>query len=109
MREWMQAVIAKAGWRFSGAIFGIPGGPLKVAFRALETIRRLSPLREEYVPHRGSQLFMSSGRAEKELGWSPKWTGTDAILDTFAWYTGRSTGSSQKPRAADERPSRELA
>lgn len=106
MREWMQAVIAKAGSR--SRIFGIPGGPLKVAFRALETIR-LSPLRKDQYLIADRDYFMSSGRAEKELGWSPKWTGTDAILDTFAWYTGRSTGSSQKPRAADERPSRELA
>jgi dTDP-glucose 4,6-dehydratase len=88
MREWMQAVITKAGSR--SRIFGIPGAPLKFAFRYLEMIR-LSPLRKDQYLIADRDYYMSSANAEKELGWSPKWTGTDAILDTFRWYTSRNS------------------
>lgn len=86
MRGWMEAVIEKAGSR--SKIVGIPGGPLKVAFRALETVR-LSPLRKDQYLIADRDYYMSSGVAEKELGWTPKWTGLDAIMDTFRWYTSR--------------------
>jgi nucleoside-diphosphate-sugar epimerase len=108
MREWMQAVIQKAGSR--SKIIGIPGAPLKFAFRWLETVR-LSPLRKDQYLIADRDYFMSSGRAEKELGWAPKWTGTDAILDTFRWYTsGKKLPDPTPPtpvRSHDEQRSRD--
>lgn len=95
MREWMEAVIEKAGSR--SRIFGIPGAPLKVAFRWLEKVR-LSPLRKDQYLIADRDYYMSSERAEKELGWSPKWTGLDAILDTFRWYTSRSRDERSRER-----------
>lgn len=103
MREWIEAVIAQAGSK--SRVFGIPGRPLKIGLRALETVR-LSPLRKDQYLIADLDYYLASDRAQKELGWSPRWSGTDAILETFRWYTagdrGRAVAARRAPSSAHD-------
>jgi dTDP-glucose 4,6-dehydratase len=83
MREWIDAVIVLAGSK--SRVVGIPGGPLKLGLRALE-MAHVSPLRKDQYLIADLDYYMDTSHAQKTLGWKPKWSGTDAALDTFRWY-----------------------
>jgi dTDP-glucose 4,6-dehydratase len=83
MREWIEAVIEKAHSR--SRVVGIPGGPLKLAFRMLEQVR-LSPLRKDQYLIADIDYYMDAALAQRELGWTPLWGAKEAILATFRWY-----------------------
>ena len=57
-----------------------------MALRALETAH-ISPLRKDQYLIADVDYYLDTTAAQRALGWKPKWTGTDAILDTFRWFT----------------------
>jgi dTDP-glucose 4,6-dehydratase len=83
MREWIEKVIEVEGSR--SKVVGIPGKPLKAVFRALEPLR-LSPLRKDQYLIADIDYYLDATLAKNTLGWTPKWGGVDAILETFRWY-----------------------
>jgi nucleoside-diphosphate-sugar epimerase len=87
MREWIEAVKMIASSR--SPIIGVPGRAVKPVLAALEYVR-LAPLRKDQYLIADVDYYMSAGLAKKELGWSPTFTGRDAILDTYRWYLERS-------------------
>ncbi len=102
MREWVERVIVEA--KSSSRIIGIPSAPLKIAFRALEAAH-VSPLRKDQYLIADIDYYMSAGLAERELGWTPKWGGIDAILETFRWYSSggaRTTTSAKRNGVATD-------
>lgn len=87
MREWIEAVKEVAGSR--SRIIGVPGRAVKPALRLLERVR-LAPLRKDQYLIADLDYYMDATLAKRELGWSPRFSGRDAILDTYRWYLTRS-------------------
>lgn len=81
MREWIEAVKRKSNSR--SRIIGIPGRVVKPALAMLERVRR-GPLRKDQYLIADLDYFMDVSLAKRELGWTPKWSGIDAVLDTYA-------------------------
>jgi dTDP-glucose 4,6-dehydratase len=97
MREWIEKVIEVEGSR--SRIIGLPGKPLKAAFRALESAR-LSPLRKDQYLIADIDYYLDATLAKETLGWTPKWGGLEAILETFRWYkSGGAAIAHAKPNA----------
>jgi len=97
MREWIQVVAGQAGSR--SRIVGTPGFAVKWVCRLLETVR-LSPLRKDQYLIADRDYYMSASLAERELGWTPRWGGLEAILETFRWYKGVREGDPSLMKAA---------
>lgn len=87
MREWIEAVKKVAGSR--APIIGVPGFAVKPVLALLERVR-LAPLRKDQFLIADIDYYMDASLAKKDLGWTPKFTGLEAILDTYRWYTERS-------------------
>ncbi|HEY2736711.1 MAG TPA: NAD(P)-dependent oxidoreductase, partial [Polyangiales bacterium] len=83
MRSWVETVIART--RSTSSFRPLPAAPLKWSFARLEQLR-LSPLRRDQYLIADIDYFMDAGLARRELGWQPRWTGEEAILDTLRWY-----------------------
>lgn len=44
------------------------------------------------APHEARLLAIDSGRAQRELGWQPRWRSAEAIERTAAWYRDHAAG-----------------
>src|ERR671922_1348115 len=83
VRSDLEALIAHAG---SGSrLRPVPARPAELALRALELLR-LSPLAEWHyrTAHRDSYVDVS--KAERLLGWTPRYSNADALCRTYDWY-----------------------
>jgi dTDP-glucose 4,6-dehydratase len=87
MREWIEEVKRLAGSR--SPIIGVPGRMVKPALAMLERVR-LAPLRKDQFLIADIDYFMDAGAARTDLGWTPRFDGREAILDTYHWYVERS-------------------
>src|SRR5204862_5985616 len=80
VRSDLEALIAHA--RSSSRLRPVPARPAELALRALE-LARLSPLAEWHyrTAHRDSYVDVS--KAERLLGWSPRYSNADALCRTY--------------------------
>src|SRR5918999_2046231 len=83
VRSDLQALIDHAG--SSSRITPIPVKPAEVALRALE-LTRLSPLVEWHYKTAHRDSFVDVSRAERVLGWKPRLSNTEALIETYDWY-----------------------
>lgn len=83
MREDYQAVLDKAG--FGKKIKCLPAGPAIFILRVLEALH-LSPLYKWVYETAAEDSFVSIEKAEKVLGYRPKYSNQDALLRNYAWY-----------------------
>jgi nucleoside-diphosphate-sugar epimerase len=83
MREDYQAVLDRAG--FGKRIVPIPAGPAIMALRILEFLR-LSPLYKWVYETAAKDSFVSIEKAERVLGFSPKYSNRDALIRNYEWY-----------------------
>jgi len=83
MGEDYQAVLDKAG--FGKKIIPLPAGPAIWALRILEKLR-LSPLYKWVYETASKDSFVSIEKAEKILGFRPKYSNKDALLRNYDWY-----------------------
>lgn len=83
MKEDYQAVLDDAG--FGRYIIGIPAYPMLVVLRILDRLH-LSPLYKWVYETASKDSFVSIEKAEKQLGYNPKYSNRDALLRNFAWY-----------------------
>jgi nucleoside-diphosphate-sugar epimerase len=83
MREDYQAVLDYAG--FGKKIRPFPAGPVIVALRILEKLK-LSPLYAWVYETAGKDSFVSIEKAERELGYAPKYSNKDALVRNYQWY-----------------------
>ena len=65
------------------AALPLPGGPVRAAARAASALPFLPPVAEwvEAVSH---PAIMDAGKAKRELGWAPRYTGAEALRDTLS-------------------------
>jgi len=83
MKDDYQAVLDFAG--FKKKIIPFPALPLILALRVLEFFH-LSPLYKWVYETASKDSFVSIEKAEKLLGYSPKYSNKDALIRNYKWY-----------------------
>jgi nucleoside-diphosphate-sugar epimerase len=83
MGEDYQAVLDRAG--FGKKVVPFPAAPAIWGLRVLERLR-LSPLYKWVYETASKDSFVSIEKAEKQLGYQPRFSNKDALLRNFEWY-----------------------
>jgi len=83
MREDYQAVLDAAG--FKKKIVGLPEKPIIWTLRILEALN-LSPLYKWVYETASKDSFVSIEKAEKKLGYKPRYSNKDALVRNYKWY-----------------------
>ncbi|HVN67134.1 MAG TPA: NAD-dependent epimerase/dehydratase family protein [Candidatus Sulfotelmatobacter sp.] len=83
MKEDYQAVLDRAG--FGKRTIGFPAAPVIWALRLLEFFK-LSPLYKWVYETASKDSFVSIEKAEKVLGFKPKFSNKDALVRNYEWY-----------------------
>ncbi len=83
MREDYQAVLDYAG--FGKKIRPLPAGPAIMTLRVLEALK-LSPLYKWVYETASKDSFVSIEKAEKVLGYAPKYSNKQALIRNYQWY-----------------------
>ncbi|MCQ2390829.1 MAG: NAD-dependent epimerase/dehydratase family protein [Kiritimatiellae bacterium] len=83
MKEDYQAVLDRAG--HGKKIRGMPVKPLILILRILEKLH-LSPLYPWVYETASTDSFVSVERAQKLLGYAPKYSNKDALVRNYDWY-----------------------
>ncbi len=83
MKEDYQAVLDRAG--FGKKIVGLPAAPVIWTLRFLEALH-LSPLYKWVYETAATDSFVSIGKAERVLGYAPKYSNKDALVRNYEWY-----------------------
>jgi nucleoside-diphosphate-sugar epimerase len=83
MREDYQAVLDEAG--HGKKIRPLPAGPAILALRLLEALH-LSPLYKWVYETASKDSFVSIEKAERVLGWRPKYSNKAALVRNYRWY-----------------------
>jgi nucleoside-diphosphate-sugar epimerase len=83
MKEDYQAVLDEAG--FGKKISGFPAGPVIWTLRVLEAMK-LSPLYKWVYETASEDSFVSIEKAERVLGFDPKYSNKDALVRNYRWY-----------------------
>jgi nucleoside-diphosphate-sugar epimerase len=82
-RSDFQAVLDHAG--HGKRIISIPEGPSILVLRVLERLH-LSPLYGWVYEQVGKESFVSIEKAERQLGFQPKYSNRDALIRNYDWY-----------------------
>ncbi|MDR1497726.1 MAG: NAD(P)-dependent oxidoreductase [Puniceicoccales bacterium] len=83
MKEDYQAVLDEAG--FGKKIKGFPAAPMILTLRLLELLH-LSPLYKWVYETAAKDSFVSIEKAQKQLGYKPKYSNKDALVRNYRWY-----------------------
>ena len=83
MKEDYQAVLDHAG--HGKKVVGFPAAPAIWGLRVLDALK-VSPLYKWVYETASKDSFVSIEKAERELGFSPKYSNRDALLKNFRWY-----------------------
>src|SRR5262249_35934971 len=82
VREDLRALIAHAG--SSSRLRPVPAKPAEVALRALE-LMRVSPLAEWHYKTAHKDSFVDVAKAQRLLGWEPRFSNREALTRTYDW------------------------
>lgn len=83
MKEDYQAVLDEAG--FGKKISGFPATPMIWTLRVLEALN-VSPLYKWVYETASKDSFVSIEKAERVLGYQPKYSNKDALVRNYKWY-----------------------
>lgn len=83
MKEDYQAVLDYAG--FGKKVKGFPAAPMIWTLRVLEALH-LSPLYKWVYETASKDSFVSIEKAERVLGYNPKYSNKDALIRNYRWY-----------------------
>lgn len=83
MKQDYQAVLDYAG--FNKKIIGFPQAPVILGLRVLEALK-LSPLYAWVYETAGKDSFVSTEKAERVLGFKPKYSNKQALIRNYQWY-----------------------
>ena len=83
MKDDYQVVLDKSG--FDKKILGFPAMPMVLTLRLLELLR-LSPIYKWVYETAYRDSVVSIEKAEKQLGFEPKFSNKDALLRNYDWY-----------------------
>ncbi len=83
VRDDLGALIAHAGSR--SRVVSLPARPTQAILRMLE-LARLSPLAEWHYKTADRDSFVDVTRAERALGWTPRFSNVDALVAAYDWF-----------------------
>jgi nucleoside-diphosphate-sugar epimerase len=83
VRSDLQALIDHAG--SSSRLQPVPVKPAEIALRGLELLR-VSPLAEWHYKTAHKDSFVDVSKAQRILGWQPRLSNRDALIETYDWY-----------------------
>ena len=83
MKEDYQAVLTEAG--FGKRIIGTPANIIILILRLMEALK-ISPLYRWVYETAAEDSFVSIEKAEKALGYTPKYSNKHALVDNYRWY-----------------------
>ncbi|HWJ31913.1 MAG TPA: NAD(P)-dependent oxidoreductase [Gaiellaceae bacterium] len=83
VRDDLQALIDHAG--STSRLQPVPVRPAEIALRALELLR-VSPLAEWHYKTAHKDSFVDVSRAQRVLGWQPRLSNKEALIETYDWY-----------------------
>ncbi|MCF8240858.1 MAG: NAD(P)-dependent oxidoreductase [Melioribacteraceae bacterium] len=83
MKEDYQAVLDYAG--YGKKIVGLPEKPIILLLKFLEMLK-LSPLYKWVYETASKDSFVSIDKAERVLGFNPKYSNKDALIRNYKWY-----------------------
>jgi nucleoside-diphosphate-sugar epimerase len=83
MREDFQAVLDHAG--HGGKVRALPAGPIILALKILEKLK-LSPVYEWVYETAAVDSWVSIEKAERVLGFAPKYSNREALIKNYDWY-----------------------
>ncbi len=83
VREDLEELIAHAGSR--SRVTPVPAKPAELALQALE-LAHLSPLAEWHYKTAHRDSFVDVSNAERLLGWSPRLSNAETLIETYDWY-----------------------
>src|SRR6266516_1886780 len=83
VRSDLQALIDHAG--SSSRLQPVPVKPAELALRALELLK-VSPLAEWHYKTAHKDSFVDVTKAQRLLGWQPRLSNRDALIETYDWY-----------------------
>jgi nucleoside-diphosphate-sugar epimerase len=83
MREDFQAVLDHAG--HGKTVRGLPAGPIILALKTLEKLK-LSPVYEWVYETAAVDSWVSIEKAERVLGFAPKYSNKEALIKNYDWY-----------------------
>jgi nucleoside-diphosphate-sugar epimerase len=83
VRSDLQALIEHAG--SSSRLQPVPVKPAEIALRGLELLR-VSPLAEWHYKTAHKDSFVDVAKAQRLLGWQPRLSNRDALIQTYDWY-----------------------
>jgi nucleoside-diphosphate-sugar epimerase len=83
VREDLGELIEHAG--SSSRLTRVPAKPAEVALRALELLR-VSPLAEWHYKTAHRDSYVDVSKAERLLGWTPRWSNAESLCRTYDWY-----------------------
>jgi nucleoside-diphosphate-sugar epimerase len=83
VREEFQAVLDEAG--YGRRVIPIPAAPARAMLRLLERLH-LSPLYQWTYDTIATDSFVSVEKAERVLGFRPRYSNVDALLRNYRWY-----------------------
>ena len=83
VREEFQAVLDEAG--FGRRVISIPAAPARAVLRLLERLH-MSPLYQWTYDTIATDSFVSVERAERVLGFEPRYSNVEALLRNYHWY-----------------------
>jgi nucleoside-diphosphate-sugar epimerase len=63
----------------------VPARPAEIALRALELLR-VSPLAEWHYKTAHRDSFVDVDKADRLLGWRPRFSNAEALCRTYDWY-----------------------
>lgn len=81
--EEFQAVLDEAG--YGRRVISIPSAPARAVLRLLERLH-MSPLYQWTYDTIATDSFVSVERAERVLGFEPRYSNVDALLRNYHWY-----------------------
>ncbi len=83
VRDDLGALIRHAG--SSSRLTPVPVRPAELALGALEALR-LSPLAEWHYKTAHKDSFVSTEKAQRLLGWTPRLSNAATLIETYDWY-----------------------
>jgi nucleoside-diphosphate-sugar epimerase len=83
MREALEALCAHAGT--GSRVRSVPMTPAVWGMKVASALG-LVPLGDYHALMYGRSLWFDTSRAERELGWRPRWSNADMFIDSYEWY-----------------------
>jgi nucleoside-diphosphate-sugar epimerase len=83
VRSDLQSLIDHAG--SASRLRPVPVKPAEIALRMLELLR-VSPLAEWHYKTAHKDSFVDVSRAQRVLGWEPRLSNREALIETYDWY-----------------------